>query len=163
MGDEIVVRPIEPRDAGEVLTLQRAAFVQEALIYGTPQLPPLTQTLDELEAELRENLGCVALRGTRLVGAARARLDIARPDGALLLVGRLAIAPDQQGAGIGTILLSAVEARGTAAGATDAELFTGSLSEANLRLYEREGYVESQRVPGDDGIEQVFLRKSLTK
>ena len=157
MGEEIAVRPIEPRDAGEVLTLQRAAFVQEALIYGTPQLPPLTQTLDELEAELRENLGCVALRGPRVVGAARARLD-----GTLLLIGRLAIAPDQQGAGIGTTLLSAVEERGRAAGAMDAELFTGSLSEANLRLYEREGYVEMERVPGDDGIEQVFLRKSLT-
>ena len=58
---EVTVRPIRPEDAGEVLTLQRAAFVQEALIYGTPEMPPLTQTLEELEAELRDNLGCVAL------------------------------------------------------------------------------------------------------
>lgn len=154
--DDIVVRAIRPGDAGEVLTLQRAAFVQEALIYGTPQLPPLTQTLDELEAELRENLGMVALEGARMVGAVRARLD-----GDLLLVGRIAIAPDQQGRGIGSRLLAAVEQRGAEAGAGEAELFTGSLSEANLRLYEREGYAESQRVPGDDGIEQVFLRKPL--
>jgi ribosomal protein S18 acetylase RimI-like enzyme len=85
----------------------------------------------------------------------------ARLDGALLLVGRIAIAPDQQGRGIGTRLLAAVEERGAAHGATEAELFTGSLSEANLRLYRREGYVETQRVPGDDGVEQVFLRKRL--
>jgi GNAT superfamily N-acetyltransferase len=154
--DDLTVRPIRPDDAGEVLTLQRAAFVQEAQIYGTPQLPPLTQTLDELEAELVENLGCVAVDGTRIVGAVRARRD-----GELLLVGRLTIAPDQQGRGIGTRLLAAVEERGAALGATEAELFTGSLSEANLRLYLREGYVETQRVPGDDGIEQVFLRKAL--
>lgn len=154
--DDLTVRPIRPDDAGEVLTLQRAAFVQEAQIYGTPQLPPLTQTLDELEAELVENLGCVAVDGTRIVGAVRARRD-----GELLLVGRLTIAPDQQGRGIGTRLLAAVEERGAALGATEAELFTGSLSEANLRLYLREGYVETQRVPGDDGIEQVFLRKPL--
>lgn len=153
---EVTVRPIRPEDAGEVLTLQRAAFVQEALIYGTPEMPPLTQTLEELEAELRENLGCVALDGTRIVGAVRARRD-----GELLLVGRLAIAPDQQGRGIGTTLLAAVEERGRADGATQAELFTGSLSEANLRLYEREGYAQTQRVPGGDGIEQVFLRKRL--
>lgn len=153
---DLTIRPIEPGDAGEVLTLQRAAFVQEALIYATPDMPPLTQTLEELEAELVDNLGCVALTGSRMVGAVRARRD-----GELLLVGRLAIAPDQQGRGIGTRLLSAVERRGAEEGATEAELFTGSLSEANLRLYEREGYVESQRVSGDDGIEQVFLRKPL--
>ncbi|WP_127818683.1 GNAT family N-acetyltransferase, partial [Microbacterium sp. CPCC 204701] len=108
----MTVRHIRPEDAGEVLTLQRAAFVQEALIYGTPEMPPLTQTLEELEAELRENLGCVALDGTRIVGAVRARRD-----GGLLLIGRIAIAPDQQGRGIGTTLLAAVEDRGRAAGA----------------------------------------------
>lgn len=152
------MRDIRPGDAGEVLTLQRAAFVQEALIYGTPDMPPLTQTLDEVEHELQENLGCVALAGTRIVGAVRARID-----GDLLLIGRIAIAPDLQGEGIGSALLDAVEQRGRTAGAATAELFTGSRSEANLRLYEREGYVESQRVPGDDGTEQVFLRKSLAE
>lgn len=152
----MTVRPIRPEDAGEVLTLQRAAFVSEALIYGTPEMPPLTQTLEELEAELRENLGCIALSGPRIVGAVRAQRD-----GELLLIGRIAIAPDQQGRGVGTTLLAAVEARGREVGATEAELFTGSLSEANLRLYQREGYRETQRVPGDDGTAQVFMRKSL--
>lgn len=152
----MTVRPIRPEDAGEVLTLQRAAFVSEALIYGTPEMPPLTQTLEELEAELCENLGCVALSGPRIVGAVRAQRD-----GELLLIGRIAIAPDQQGRGVGTTLLAAVEARGREVGATEAELFTGSLSEANLRLYQREGYRETQRVPGDDGTAQVFMRKSL--
>lgn len=150
------IRPIAVDDAGEVLTLQRAAFVQEALIYDAVDMPPLTQTLDEVRGELEDNLGCVALDGERMVGCVRARVD-----GDLLLIGRIAIAPDQQGAGLGTALLSAVEERGREAGATTAELFTGSLSEANLRLYEREGYEESERVPGDDGTAQVFLRKQL--
>lgn len=154
--DDVVVRAISPADAGEVLTLQRAAFVQEALIYGSPDMPPLTQTLDEVEAELQQNDGCVAHLGPRMVGAVRARRD-----GDLLLIGRLAIAPDMQGRGIGSRLLAAVERAGHDAGAQEAELFTGSLSEANLRLYEREGYVESERVDGDDGIQQVFLRKRL--
>lgn len=151
-----VIRPIDADDAGEVLTLQRAAFVQEALIYDAVDMPPLTQSLDELRAELAENLGCVAVNGERIVGAVRARVD-----GTLLLIGRLAIAPDQQGSGVGTALLAAVERRGRDAGAETSELFTGSLSEANLRLYEREGYRESDRVPHDDGTFQVFLRKPL--
>jgi len=151
--DAVSIRPIEPRDAGEVLTLQRAAFVSEALIYRSVDMPPLTQTLAEVEAELVTNLGCVALIGPRMVGAVRAQRD-----GDLLLIGRLAIAPDMQGRGIGSKLLAAVEAR---TDATEAELFTGSLSEANLRLYQREGYVETERVREDEGIEQVFLRKRL--
>ena len=61
MTDAPVIRDIRPEDAGEVLTIQRAAFASEALIYGDPDMPPLTQTLEELEAELVENLGCVAI------------------------------------------------------------------------------------------------------
>lgn len=153
---DIEILPIRPEDAGETLTLQRAAFVQEALIYDSVQMPPLTQSLDELRAELVENLGCVAREGGRMLGAVRAQRD-----GDLLLIGRIAIAPDVQGRGIGSRLLQAVEARGLEVGCREAELFTGSLSEANLRLYEREGYRESGRVDEGEGIEQVFLRKPL--
>lgn len=153
---DVEIRGIHPGDAGEVLTLQRAAFVQEALIYGTVQMPPLTQTLDELRAELVENLGCVAIMDGRMIGAVRARAD-----GRLLLIGRLAVAPDMQDHGVGTRLLEAVERRGREAGCREAELFTGSLSVANLGLYERAGYHETARVEGDDGIAQVFLRKPL--
>ncbi|WP_136586756.1 GNAT family N-acetyltransferase [Microbacterium hydrothermale] len=152
MTGEPVIRPITPDDAGEVLTIQRAAFASEALIYGDPDMPPLTQTLEELAAELVENLGCVAVTDGRLVGAVRARRD-----GDLLLIGRLAIAPDQQGEGLGTLLLSAVEERGRAAGASTAELFTGGLSEANQRLYEREGYERTETTA--DG--EIFYRKPL--
>ncbi|MDQ1175509.1 GNAT family N-acetyltransferase [Microbacterium sp. SORGH_AS_0421] len=152
MADSASIRPIDTDDAGEVLTIQRAAFASEALIYGDPDMPPLTQTLEELRAELVENLGCVAVTDRRIVGAVRARLD-----GELLLIGRLAIAPDQQGEGLGTLLLAAVEDRGRKAGANEAELFTGALSEANQRLYEREGYHRSEETA--DG--EIFYRKAL--
>lgn len=147
------IRRVSPEDAGEILTVQRAAFVSEAFIYGGVDMPPLTQTLDQLKAEITENDGWVAVTDGRLVGALRAVQD-----GGLLLIGRIAIAPDMQGEGIGRALLQAAEDGSTAA---QAELFTGSLSEANIRLYESCGYVQTQRVPQDDGTEQVFLRKQL--
>jgi Acetyltransferase (GNAT) family. len=153
---EFDIRPIATDDAGQVLTLQRAAFVQEALIYGDPDMPALTQSLEALEAELGDNLGCVAVAGDRIVGAARARAD-----GRLLLVGRIAIAPDTQGSGIGSALLEAVEERGRAVGCREAELFTGSFSEANIRLYESLGYRESNRIDQGEGIAEVYLRKRL--
>jgi ribosomal protein S18 acetylase RimI-like enzyme len=150
---EVVLSPISVADAGEVLTIQRAAFVSEAQIYGSADMPPLTQTLEELEAELRESDGWVARIDGRLVGALRSR----EADG-LLLIGRIAIAPDQQGAGIGRALLEAAESHSTA---DEAELFTGSLSEANIRLYERCGYVETERVDSGGGVQEVYLRKRL--
>lgn len=89
----------------------------------------------------------------RLVGAIRTR----EHDG-LLLIGRIAIAPDMQGFGVGQALLEAAEAHSTA---SEAELFTGSLSETNLRLYEHCGYRETTRVDQGDGVQEVYLRKSL--
>jgi predicted N-acetyltransferase YhbS len=154
--DDIDIHPISPEDAGEVLTLQRAAFVQEALIYRDVDMPVFTQTLEEVAYELRDNLGQVARRSGRMVGAIRARID-----GDVLLVGRLAIAPDQQGEGIGSALLDAVEERGRRAGARTAELFTGRLSDANIRLYERQGYAVAEAAGGAGGDDEVFLRKEL--
>lgn len=151
--DGIDLAPISVDDAGEVLTIQRAAFVSEALIYGSVDMPALTQTLEALEAEIGGAYGWVARIDGRLVGAVRGRLD-----GDLLLIGRIAIAPDMQGEGIGGALLEAAEVHSAA---REAELFTGSLSEANLRLYARNGYVETQRVDQGEGIEEVYLRKRL--
>ncbi|WP_193598398.1 GNAT family N-acetyltransferase [Microbacterium sp. YJN-G] len=151
--DDLVIAAISPDDAGEVMTLQRAAFVSEAQIYGSVDMPPLTQTLEAVRAELTDCAGWTARIGGRLVGAIRGSLD-----GDLLLIGRIAIAPDMQGEGIGRRLLEVAEQR---SGAAAAELFTGSRSEANLRLYESCGYRVSERVPQDDGTEQVFLHKPL--
>lgn len=154
---QVDIRPIDVADAGEVLTLQRAAFVSEALIYDDADMAPLTQTLDELVFELRENVGCVAVADGRIVGALRAVID-----GELLLIGRIAVAPDQQGAGLGSRLLDAVERRAAIAGCRRAELFTGSLSVQNIALYERLGYVTSDRIDNGDGTAQIFLSKPLT-
>ncbi|MBW1640069.1 GNAT family N-acetyltransferase [Microbacterium resistens] len=149
----IQIRRITPEDAGEVLTLQRAAFVSEALVYRDPDQPALTQTLEQVEAELRDAQGFVAVRANRILGAIRAR----ERDG-VLQIGRIAVAPDVQGEGIGRRLLEAIEADTDCA---EAELFTGSLSEANIALYTDCGYREAERIDQGDGTAQVFLRKRL--
>lgn len=141
---------LSPRDAGEVLTLQRAAYATEAQIYGDPFLPALTQTLSELEHELcGPALGLRDLQ--RLVGAVRWTIE---DDTAH--IGRLTVAPDFQGRGLGTRLLRAAE---TASGASTFELFTGHLSAGNIRLYERQGYALARREPFNPGVDLVYLRK----
>ena len=71
----------------------------EGQIHDNVRIPPLTQTLDELSAELQESIALKAVLGSRIVGAARARRV-----GTTLHIGRLAVAPDLQGMGIGTRL-----------------------------------------------------------
>ncbi|WP_299952325.1 GNAT family N-acetyltransferase [uncultured Modestobacter sp.] len=142
-----------PAAAGELLTLQRAAYVSEAQLYDDVRLPALTQTLGELTSELAASTCLAAWSGRRLVGAIRTReVDD------VLHVGRLVVAPDLQGLGIGSRLLAAAEAGSPCRLAT---LFTGSRSEANLRLYRRHGYVEDRREELRPGLEIVHLVKEL--
>lgn len=152
--EELTIRAAEPADAGELLTVQRAAYVSEARIYQDFDLPPMIETVDEVRAAIAAETVLVALAGTRIVGAVRGRLD-----GDTCHVGRLAVAPDQQGNGIGTALLGAIEER--FAGVRRFELFTGGHSEPNLRLYRRHGYVDLPRRPGDHP-ELLYLAKQVT-
>ncbi|RKR74378.1 GNAT family N-acetyltransferase [Frondihabitans australicus] len=151
MPDPYSVIRLGDADAGELLTLQRAAYVSEAQLYGDPSLPALVQTLDEIRDDLAGSVLGVRIDG-RLVGSVRWTLD-----GSVAHIGRLIVAPDMQGRGLGTALLDAAESESHA---DEFRLFTGHLSEANLRLYERRGYVASAREVLRPGVELVHLTKT---
>ncbi|GAA4189951.1 GNAT family N-acetyltransferase [Microbispora amethystogenes] len=141
-----------PGDAGEILTLQRAAYVAEAQLYGDPFIAPLAESLDQVRTVIETAIVLKATDGGRVVGAVRGQLS-----GTTCLVGRLVVAPDRQGQGIGTALLAAIHEAVPEAAAFD--LFTGHLSEGNLRLYRRLGYRETQRERVQDHLMLVHLRR----
>lgn len=153
---EITIAIADADVAGELLTLRRAAFVTEAQMYGDPNIPPLTQTLEELTADLnREDVVTLAARlGHRLVGSVRVELE----DGKATL-GRLAVAPDLQGQGIGTQMMLAVLPH-LPDETTEIWVFTGKDSKQNISLYERNGYEhQHEQVAGD--LTYAYLRKIL--
>ena len=153
--DALDIRPVTDDDAGELLTLRRAAFVTEAQLIGDVSIPPLTQTLDELRADLARpdvvTLGAWA--GPRLVASIRVLSE-----GSKATLGRFAVAPDLQGRGIGSRLVAVVEER-YADEVTRYELFTGPKSERNAALYRRLGYVDMPSPPGQEPL--VYLEKRL--
>ncbi len=133
---DVVIAVAEPQDAGEILTLQRAAFLRDAQLYNDPFMSSLTQTTDEIRAEITdpERIVLKATAGHRIVGSVRGHLV----DGACS-IGRLMTAPDLEGHGIGGQLMAAIEER-AAPLVERYELHTGGKSAANIAMYERRGY-----------------------
>jgi tRNA (guanine37-N1)-methyltransferase len=126
--------PARPSDAGEILTMQRACWVQEALANDSLAIPPLHESLADVEESLRAWDNYVVRVAGRLVGAVRGRLE-----GEVWDIGRLMVAPDLQGRGLGRALLEHIQAVAPAA-ATSYVLFTGVASAANQRMYKKAGF-----------------------
>jgi len=147
---------VDDEAAGELLTIRRAAFVTEAQLYGDPNIPPLTQTLEELRADLADGsvvtLG--AWIGHRLVGSIRVGID-----GSKATLGRLAVVPDLQQKGIGTRLLLGVPAY-LPPDTTEVWVFTGRDSLQNLAMYTKHGY-QHEYDEAAGALTYAYLRKIL--
>jgi hypothetical protein len=79
---------LRPEHAGEVMTIQRAAYLQEARRYGAWDLPPLVETLDQVRAHLADGTPAFgAFSGSRLVGSVRSRVGGERMEVVWLFTG----------------------------------------------------------------------------
>lgn len=156
MDDDVRIDLVADEYAGELLTVRRAAFVAEAQLYGDPNLPSLTQTLTELQEDLQrpDVVTIGAWEGPRLVGSVRVELEEDRA-----LLGRLAVAPDRQGEGIGTQLLLAVLEYLPEA-TKEVWIFTGQDSKHNLAMYDKHGF-EHQFDQNAGDLTYAYLRKFI--
>ena len=153
---EVRIDIVGDNAAGELLTVRRAAFVSEAQLYDDPNIPPLTQTLEELRADLAnpEVVTLGAWIGHRLVGSIRVGVE-----GTKATLGRLAVVPDLQGKGIGTQLLLAVPGH-LRPDTSEVWVFTGQDSLQNLAMYAKHGY-EHQYDQAAGDLTYAYLRKIL--
>ena len=154
------IHPATSDDAGEIHTLQRAAFVDEAQAYGDPFILPLTESLERVDRLLAdpEALVLKAVEGHRVIGAVRAQVT-----GTTGVVGRLAVVPDRRGRGVAAALLARVEEdlRDRRPDLAALTLFTGEQSVRNQRLYRRAGYAVTHRERVADHMVMVHMRKEL--
>ena len=143
------MRVATPADAAELLVLQRACWVPEGRLSGSWTIPPLDESLEEVAAGIGAwttyAVRTASADGApgRLVASVRGRV---RPDDPTVWeTGRLMVAPDLQGRGLGRELLALAEAAAPAS-VTTFWINTGAVSEGNQRRYRRAGY---RRVPGE--------------
>lgn len=141
-----------PEDAEAILELQKLAYESEARLYDDWTLPPLTQTLPDLRDEFSTSVVLKAVDRDRLAGAVRARATDGRCE-----IGRLIVRPELQGRGVGMMLMRHIEAAFPQVRAY--ELFTGSRSEGNIRLYERLGFRRIREQVLSRAVTLVFLEK----
>ena len=140
-------------DLEEILQLQYLAYQSEAALFGTRDIPPLRQTLEEVRKEYQNGviLKMVSEDGT-IIGSVRAR-----EEEGTVYIGKLMVHPVYRGRGYGTRLLCEIE--GYFPGKRY-ELFTSTRSESNIRLYQRNGYRIFDQKPGRGELVFVYLRKA---
>ena len=156
--DDLELRAVRPADAGEILTLQRACWVQEQQANPGVRIHALEEDLAAVRRWIESDTVLVLRSAGRLVGAVRARLRV-DPDGAGTWdIGRLMVAPDLQGSGLGRRLLEAIEAAAPAS-VTTFELFTGAGSLRNQKLYRKAGYRLRGELADEPGAVRLTKRR----
>ena len=149
----MIIQPARQQDLPEILALQKTAFAAEAQLVNDWNIPPLTQTLDELADDWRKGIMLKAVNeGGPIIGTVRGHMA---PDG--FYIGRLAVQPQWQGRGCGSALLEAMIAR---AEPNRLVLFTSTKSERNLRLYEKFGFTHFKKSTTATGVPLIWLEKS---
>ena len=140
-------------DAPVILAIQKEAYISEAQLHDDFEIPPLTQTLAELEAEFGKRRIVKIVIDDKIVASGQATLF-----NSTCQIGRMAVTPQLKGKGIGSTLLSELEL--SFREANRIELFTGINSTANLAMYSHRGYKPfKQKKLGSTTV--VFLEKLL--
>jgi GNAT superfamily N-acetyltransferase len=91
-------------DLEQILKLQYLAYQSEAELYHNYNIPPLLQTLEDLQKEYQSGIVLKAIEADTIIGSVR---GYTKAD--TLYIGKLIVHPDYQGRGLGTKLLISLE------------------------------------------------------
>lgn len=138
--------------ANEILELQKLAYQREAEIYNNWSIPPLRQTIEEIEKEFLDHIFYKAVISENIIGSVRA---MAQDN--TCFIGKLIVHPKLQGKGIGTTLMDTIER--DFKDVKRYELFTGTKSLENIHLYKRLGYKPFKEEKINDCLSLLSLEK----
>lgn len=146
------IEKARPEDLESILKLQYLAYQSEADLFGTRDIPPLKQTIEEVKEEYENG---IILKMTDcnnvITGSVRAR----EKEGTVY-IGKLMVHPDHQKKGYGSALLKAAE---ECFPGKRYELFTSTRSTDNIRLYKKMGYEEYKQEKVSGELIFVYMQK----
>ncbi|MFB9327831.1 GNAT family N-acetyltransferase [Paenibacillus aurantiacus] len=140
-----------PQNAQQVKALQQASYPLEAKLLGLDSIPPMHDTEESLIACGEQFIGC--FEGERLVGAVSYKLEANTLD-----IHRMMVHPERMRRGIAQSLIQ--EALSTP-GAAQAIIATGTANTPAVRLYEKNGFTETERVAIAPGVTITRFEKAL--
>ena len=139
-------------DLSEILDLQYLAYQSEARLFNNDDIPPLKQTLVDVENEYQRGIILKALDEDKtIIGSVRAFCD-----NGTVYIGKLMVHPSKQGQGIGTQLLLEMEKQYPK---QRYELFTSTRSEKNIALYKKLGYKIFDEQQVTEELRFVYMEK----
>ncbi|MBR0652330.1 GNAT family N-acetyltransferase [Roseomonas terrae] len=144
-------RRATPADAAAVRDVTRAAYAPWVPLIGREPMPMRV----DYDAAIRQHRFDLFQRGPSILALIETAL---RDDH--LWIENVAVRPDQQGHGLGSRLLVHAETLARDAGRAELRLLTNEAFGSNIALYQRRGYVVTDRQPFMDGV-TVFMTKSL--
>ena len=148
----MIIIKAEKEDLQKILDLQYLAYQSEARLFDNQDIPPLKQTLADVENEYQKGMILKALdEGETIIGSVRAFCD-----SGTVYIGKLMVHPSKQGQGIGTKLLLEMEKQYPN---QRYELFTSSRSERNIALYKKLGYEIFQEEQVTEELRFVYMEK----
>lgn len=143
-------------DLESILKLQYLAYQSEAKLLNDMDIPPLKQTLQEVQTEYKSGTILKALNATgKIVGSVRGFIK-----NDTVHIGKLIVHPDFRRKGIGTKLLLEIESRFPD---YRYELFTSTQSVSNISLYQSLGYKIFKEESVKNGLKFSYLEKTSNK
>lgn len=134
---EIHLRVAEPSEADAVAALINAAFRVERFFIDGDRI-----TAEQVRRQFHSGRFLVLEEAGRLVGCV-----YVEPRGERAYLGLLSIAPELQGGGLGSRLITAAEEHARAAGCRHMDLQTVNVRTELPPFYRRRGYAESGAAP----------------
>ena len=141
----------ELADLSPILQLQYLAYQSEAELFGSRDIPPLKQTLNEVIEEYNSGIILKMTDGDKIIGSVRAK----ECDGTVY-IGKLMVHPDYRCRGYGSRLLAEIELYFPN---KRYELFTSTRSVNNIRLYQKAGYKPFKEKAINDELTFIYMEK----
>ena len=150
------IKEAEFQDLHMILELQKLCYEENAKRYNDFSIPPMVQTLEQIQEEFKTNIILKVEDESKIIGSVRAYEN----DG-VCYIGSLIVHPDYQNKGVGAKLMAEIERKFPTA--SKHELFTGYKDKKNLYFYGKLGYIFFKEEYVGDNVRIVFLEKRPLK